>query len=355
MHRDTQYEACVQYGRDNAVMRLLAAILVLFAPQWAFSAEDSRKPTELNVSIAMFDPGIPADRSTHRALEVFPRVRKIEALYLPFVLRNVLTSQREWGAIRVVPDSDVAAELLIHGAIVRSDGNILVLHIRAVDALGHVWVDRDFSGGTNDNVLYEEVAASLIAARGDLDSKALGDIVEISLLRYAQNLAPAAFDDYLQENPDDTFTIRRLPASNDPMVERIERIRGVEYVFTDAVDAKFRELSADVETVYDLWREYRRKFSQFKREESLRVRTSPSDADRGSYESIIDRYDHYKWDRQAAEEQEKWAVGFENEMGPTITAIEERVAELEGWVEERYSEWQRILAELFEVETALPD
>ena len=335
--------------------RMLAATLILCAPQWALPADDSRVPSELNISIAMFDPGIPADRSTHRDLDVFPRVRKIEALYLPFVLRNALSSQREWGAIRVVPDSDVAAELLIYGTIVRSDGSILVLHIRAVDARGHVWVDRDFSGDTGNQDLYEEVAASLLAARSILDSKALRGIVEISLLRYAQHLAPAAFDDYLLKNPDDTFTIRRLPASNDPMVERIERIRGVEYVFTDAVDAKFRELSADVETVYELWREYRRKFNQFQREESLRVQTSESNWERGSYDAILERYEHYKWDRQAAEEQEKWAVGFENEMGPTITAIEERVAELEGWVEERYSEWQRILAELFELETELPD
>ena len=335
--------------------RLLAAIFILIAPQWALPADDGRAPSQLNISIAMFDPGIPADRSTHRDLGVFPRVRKIEALYLPFVLRNVLSSQREWGAIRVVPDSDVAAELLIYGTIVRSDGSTLVLHIRAVDARGQVWVDRDFSGSTGNQDLYEEVAASLLAARNILDAKALRDIVETSLLRYAQHLAPAAFDDYLLKNPDDTFTIRRLPASNDPMVLRIERIRGVEYVFTDAVDAKFRELSADVETVYELWREYRRKFNQFQREESLRVQTSESDAERGSYEGIIERYEHYKWDRQAVEEQEKWAVGFENEMGPTITAIEERVAELEGWVEERYAEWQRILAELFELETELPD
>ena len=196
--------------------------------------------------------------------------------------------------------------------------------------------------------------ANLLAARSSLESKALRNIIEISLLRYAQILAPSAFGDYLLENPDSTFSINRLPASNDPMVGRIERIRGVEYVFTDAVDAKFRELSADVETVYDLWREYRRKFNQFKREESLRVQTSQSDAQRGSYEAILERYEHYKWDRQADEEQEKWAVGFENEMGPTITAIEERVEELEGWVEERYSEWQRILDELFELETELP-
>lgn len=336
-------------------MRLLTVALLLLAPQWAVPADDGRAATQLNVSVAMFDTGIPADRSTHRALEIFPRVRKIEALYLPFVLRSVLIRQQEWGAIRVVPDSDLAAELLIFGTIVRSDGDVLVLHIRAVDARGQVWIDRNYSGGTDNHELYEEIAANLVAARDALDSKAIGDIVEISLLRYAQNLAPDAFDDYLKENPDNTFTILRLPASNDPMVGRIERIRGVEYVFTDAVDAKFRELSADVEDVYELWREYRRKFNQFQREESLRVRSSNSDAERGSFEGILERYEHYKWDRQAAEEQEKWAVGFENEMGPTITAIEERVAELEGWVEERYSEWQRLLGELFEVETRLPD
>ena len=159
------------------MMRLLGAILIMIAAQWALAAEDGRASTQLNVSIAMFDPGIPADRSTHRALEVFPRVRKIEALYLPFVLRTVLSEQREWGAIRVVPDSDIAAELLISGAIVRSDGNVLVLHIRAVDARGHVWVDRNFSGGTENEVLYGEIATSLLAERSNLDGKALRDIV----------------------------------------------------------------------------------------------------------------------------------------------------------------------------------
>jgi hypothetical protein len=337
------------------MMRLVATIMLLLAAPTAFSAIEGRQLTQLNISIAMFDPGIPEDRSTHRDQQIFPRVRKIESLYLPFVLRDVLSKQRQWGAIRVVPDSDIAAELLVHGTIVRSDGDVLGLHLRAIDARGYVWIDQTYSGSTQNQDLYTDFAASLLAARNMLDDKALKNIVETSLLRYAQQLAPAAFDEYLQQNADDTFSIRRLPASNDPMVERIERIRGVEYVFTDAVDAKFRELSADVATVYELWREYRRKYTQFQRDESLRVRTSKSDAERGSYEGILERYEQYKWDRQAAEEQEKWAVGFENEMGPTITAIEERVAELEGWVEERYAEWQRILAELFELETELPD
>lgn len=321
----------------------------------AVAADESRDPAHVNISIALFDPGIPEDRALHRDLEVFPRVRKIEALYLPFVLRNVLAAQGEWGAIRVVPDSDVAAELLIYGTIARSDGDQIAMDIRAVDANGRVWVERVFSGPTSDQAVYDDIAAALLAKRNEFDERTMRNIVETSLLRYAQQLAPAAFDDYLQQNQDATYSIKRLPASNDPMVERIERLRGVEYVFTDAVDAKFRELSTDVETVYELWREYRRQFKRFQREESLHVQTSRSDAERGSYEAMMERYETYKWDRQAAEEQENWAIGFENEMGPTIEAIDARVEELEGWVEDRYSEWQRILGELFELETELPD
>ena len=328
---------------------------ILLQSATGIAADESRDPARLNVSIALFDPGIPENRALHRDLEVFPRVRKIEALYLPFVLRNVLAAQGEWGAIRVVPDSDVAAELLIYGTIARSDGDEIAMNIRAVDANGRVWVERIFSGATSNQDVYKEIAVALQTKRDEFDERALRNIIETSLLRYAQQLAPAAFDDYLQQNDDATYSIKRLPASNDPMVERIERLRGVEYVFTDAVDAKFRELSTDVETVYELWRDYRRQFKHFQREESLRVQTSRSDAERGSYEAILERYENYKWDRQAAEEQENWAIGFENEMGPTIEAIETRVDELEGWVEDRYSEWQRILGELFEIETALPN
>ena len=343
----------MQYRGNRALSRVAILLTALLLPLVSPADEAARDTSRLNVSIAIFDAGIPADRSVHRDQEVFPRVRKIEALYLPFVLRNVLTSSNEWGAIRVVPGTDKAAELLINGTIQRSDGDSLVLRIQAADASGRIWVDRDFSGIANDQQIYTDIAAALSESRALLDDKALRNIVEISLLRYSQELAPAAFGDYLEQT-DSTYSIKRLPASNDPMVERIERLRGVEYVFTDAVDAKFRELSADVETVYELWGEYRRQFKRFQQEESLRTQAGQSQLPRDTYDGMLERYERYKWDRQAVEEQENWAVGFENEMGPTITAIEERVAELEGWVEERYAEWQRILAELFEVETAMP-
>ena len=92
----------------------------------------------LNVSIVIFDPGVPDDKSLHRDLQIFPRIREIEARILPFVLRDTLAGTGGWGAVRVIPEPDVSAELLVTGEIGRSDGEMLELRIRAVDASGVV-------------------------------------------------------------------------------------------------------------------------------------------------------------------------------------------------------------------------
>ena len=324
---------------------------------------------ELNVSITVFDAGVPADPSTHRELMVFPKIRRIEALFLPFVLRDTMVETNEWGAVRVVPEPDVAAELLVTGEIVGSDGETLSLQVRAIDATGRVWIDKPYAGKWGGSAedgdtrpgesgyqkLYDEIAGDLRVARSALDGKDLKAIVEISRLRYAVQLAPTAFGDFLTTTPDGLFALNRLPAENDPMLERIERIRSVEYVITDTVDEKYQELFTEVARTYNLWRKYSRKFGDFQIEEAKRQAYEKSDAPQGSYEAIRGIYDNYRWDRMAAQEQEHWARGFDNEVGPTVDRLESRIAELEGWVDGEYAEWQRLLAEIFELESGLMD
>ncbi len=317
----------------------------------SISGQDAHS-TALNVSIAVFDPGVPADRSLHRAQQVFPRIREIEAMFLPFLLRDKLARTREWGAVRVVPQPDVAAELLVSGTIVRSNGETLELNIRAVDASGRVWLDKAFAGPVINQSLYGEISKSLREVRAELHDEALTDIVEISLLRYANQLAPSAFGAYLNEADDGTFTIIRLPAKNDPMLDRIDRIRRTEYVITDTVDAKFQELHAEIASIYELWREYRRKVIGYQNQDARRAQNTSSDAPRGSYEAMKNQYDNYKFSRITAQEQGRLAVAFEDEIGPTVDAVEVRIAELETWVDQRYAEWHRLLEELFEVETS---
>lgn len=353
---------------------LIAAFSILVLPRPVIAeshqagsptAGDQRSVSALNVSIAVFDPGVPANPALYRDLDVFPRVRRIETLFLPFVLREALATTNEWGAVRIVPEPDPAAELLVSGEIIKSDGDTLEIALRAVDASGRVWLDKTYTdaasrgdtmgGASGHPQLYGEIAGDLLSIRAQLDNKALRDIVNLSMLRYANQLAPSAFSEYLTQNADGTFTVNRLPAENDPMLERIERIRNVEYVITDAVDGKFQELHAEIDSIYELWREYRREFALYQVKELERLQSKRSDAPRGSYEAMKERYDNYKWDRLAVQEQEKWARGFNNEVGPKVMKMESRVAEIEGWVDQQYSEWARILAELFTLETSFEE
>jgi hypothetical protein len=306
---------------------------------------------QLNVSIATFDTGVPDDQSVHRDLQVFPKIREIEAMFLPFVLRQSLVDAGEWGAVRVVPEADHASEILITGKILHSDGEILEVELRATDSRGQEWTNQTYGTTTSYEDLFATFILDLQAQQNSLDQQTLRGIAGLSMMRYAAALAPDAFGDYFEEQPDGTYRLLRLPADSDPMMDRIRRIRSVEYVMTDAIDQKFRELYEEVDSVYEIWRKYRRWYTKFKLEEAQRNEFAQLDADPGSYEALRQLYDNYRMDRLAAQEQDKWVVGFNNEMEPVIEKMQERIDEMNGWVEEGYIEWTRILGELFEIES----
>ena len=321
-----------------------------------------------DVSIAVFDAGIPDDPALHRDLEVFPRIRRVEALFHPFLVLDALARSGGWGALRIVPDADEAAELLVTGEIRHSDGESLTLHVRAVDATGRVWLDEEITGNVTDDYankeaessgdgsyrrLFDAIAAELEGVRSNLTPREIQTISEVSLLRYAQQIAPRAFGGFMTAAPDGSVTVHRLPARDDPMIGRVALVRSTEYVITDTVDAKFRELHGEIASVYDVWRRYRRKVLEYEQEDVRRAQDTASKGDRGSYTAIRNAYDNYKYHRVTQQEQDKLAIAFENEVGPTVVSIEARVDELQAWIDAKYAEWRRILEELHEIETSL--
>jgi hypothetical protein len=350
-------------GVGRAVSMIIGLCLCLAPPQVG------AQTAALNVSIQVFDPGLPSDESSYRELDVFPRIRNFEALLLPFALRETLASSAQWGAVRIVPEPDEAAELLITGRILHSDGITLSLQINAIDASGRAWLDKTYTDTPSANNssnpaatgaqvfhgIYASVAADLQAVKDTLDRKTMQRIAEISMLRHAATLLPSAFADHLSEHPDGTYTVLRLPATSDPMFDRTQKIRNVEYVMTDAVDEKFQQLHGDIARTYDFWRKYRREYAEYLIEEANWQASDRSDAAAGSFEAVERSYDNYRWARMAEQEQRKWAAAFDNEVGPAVGRIESRVAELDDWVDNNYAEWQRLLAEIFSLETGLTE
>ena len=359
----------------RVIYRLVAAPLVAFVvaatspaalPQSATALVAATSDgSALNVTIPVFDPGIPDDPSVFRELQVFPRIRQIEARLMPFLLRETLVESEQWGAVRVVTKPDAAAELQLYGTIFRSNGDWLDLRIRAVDATKYVWFDRIFSiqaskesvtrqgdkGTPEFKAIYTEIAAELAALRDSLGDAAVSNIKGTSLIRYASELAPTAFSGYIEQSDDGTLRLLRLPARSDPMLIRIEKIRNTEFLITDAVDAKYREFKADLARTYRVWREYRRKVADYEAWNVRFAEAKADDAERGSWESIKHQYDAYKYDRITAQERDRLAVAFNTEVAHTVDAMETRVAELNDWVEKGSLEWHSLLEELFELET----
>lgn len=292
-------------------------------------------------------------------------VRTAETRFLPMYLRYSLEQAGNFGAVRVLPVADNGAELKISGEIVRSDGAVLELAIKASDSTGRLWLDRSFSGSaiasetlSGDAIaedafagLFSDIVRELQRQLAALSAEEVNRIETVALLRYGLALVPAAFAPYLAEDANGVATIKRLPAADDPILSRIVGIREREYLFIDVVDEAYGRFYTDVKPVYDLWRQFQREQTDSTSVRTERELAARSDFPRGSYRSLQENYNNYRWAKLQELYVDELGEGFTNEVEPTQLQLEDSVFRLSGTLEQQYREWRRILAELFALET----
>ncbi len=328
------------------------------------SASDEDR--QLDVGLVILDPGIPADASTYSRSGIFPEIRKAEARYIPVLLRQVLQEANAWGVVRVFPETPAGIELLVTGRILASDGQRLALAFTARDSTGRVWLQRSYLDEAADADypvqpgsdpyadLYRRVANDLLAVRRSLDARELHAIREVALLRYAANLAPEAFDGYLEQGEDGRFRLLRLPATDDPMLQRVETIRNQEHLFIDTVDEQYVDLYEQMAETYNLWRQFGREQAIYSQEYQQRALDSDRRGQRGSFVALEQVYTNYKGVKIQQQELDELATGFNNEVTPTVMEVSGRVFRLNGSLDGQYREWRDILRRIFALESGLP-
>lgn len=326
------------------------------------TAEDAM----LDVGLAIFDPGIPADGSTHSKLGIFPEIRKAEAQFMPVLLRQVLLASNAWGVVRVLPDEQNSSELLVTGKILQSNGSSLVVQITARDATGRAWLDKTYrdiaserdypasEGGDPYIDLYRQIANDLLAVRLGLDTRQLQAIRLVALMRYAASLSEDAFGSYLQQDPEGIYSVVRLPADGDPMMARVERIRNQEHLFVDTVDEQYVTLYEEMAPTYNLWRQYGREQALYQQDYEARAQNKERIGRRGTFSGMEQTYSTYKQIKIQEQDLDEMALGFNNEVAPTVMEASGRVFRLSGTLETQYNEWRSILRDIFALETGLP-
>ncbi|PZN35187.1 MAG: hypothetical protein DIU71_00600 [Proteobacteria bacterium] len=348
----------------------------------------------LDIGVHLFDPNIPADEAQQEKQRIFPEVRKAEARYVAMQIRNTLESTGHWGQVRVLPAGADALDVQVKGKILESTGMKLELEVAVADATGREWFRKvyeqpadtrsyhDSSGQVRDPFqnLYSNLANDILAYRERLAAADIENVRRVSELRFAAELAPYAFADYLSaDRRTGVYQVTRLPADDDPLMIRMDRIRERDYALLDTVNEHYALFADNMSEPYTNWRRY--SYTELEAEhEARRAATTRkllgaaaiigglvAGSESGTYVgqaaataavfggayAIKSGFDKGAEVKMRAESVRQLGQSFQAEVQPMVVEVEGRTLQLQGTAEEQYREWRRLLKELYENETGL--
>jgi hypothetical protein len=346
----------------------------------------------VDVAIDLFSPGVSDAPASPLLLKgIRSAVRKSEARYVPIHLRNTLQSTGQWGAVRVVPGGAVWAELLVSGAIEKSNGKDLEVRVVARDATGRVWVekkykrradttayakDRPVDGRDPFQVLYNRIANDLVRAREKRKPKELAEVREVARLRFAASMAPDPYAAYLAAGKKGSTRVERLPAADDPMIVRISAIRDRDHMFVDTLNEYYADFYARMDKPYDDWRAYsyteQAALDSINRESTLKkvlggiavlggILMDPRD-DHGVKDVLIlggiaavqSGFEDGKEGGIHKAALTELADSFEGEVTPLLVDVDGKVVQLTGSAEAQFTKWRQLLQEIAATDQPLP-
>lgn len=349
----------------------------------------------LDVGIQVFDPGLPEDAEELSKLAedgVHLDVRKSEARYIPIHLKRTLQSSGFWGAVRLVPAAS-SVDVMVKGTIHKSTGKDLELSIDVTDAIGKSWLQERFKREADLSAyeagafgqadpfqsLYHEIANEILTARRKLDDDYIREVRTVSRLKFAADLAPGPFADYLNTDKKGRYAINRLRAREDPMMGRVARIRERDYMFIDTLNEYYADFYARMDEPYDYWRAYSyeeqvaleklKKASRWERilgaaaiiggvvASSRGGRTGRNAGEVaviGGIAAIQDSFEKSEEAKMHAEALRELAASLDSDVAPLLLEVEGEVMRLSGSVETQYATWRDLLRDIFASETGLP-
>jgi hypothetical protein len=352
----------------------------------------------LDVAVVLFDPGVPDGDIDKEVLEellrvgTFVHIRRTEARYMTVHLSDTLQKSGHWGAVWVTPAAALVADLQVTAEILHSDGDRVELAVQAVDAAGRVWLDDEYEMSTAAGAynrqrypdrdpyqdVFNSIANDLAEIQAGLSAREAENLRAIAALRFAGDISPEAYGDYLEVDRKGTYSLNRLPAENDPQFDRTLRVREREHLFIETLNEHYQAFYQSADDSYNGWREFSREEAIAIRElqRSSRWRTTlgiasvvasvlygaNSDGDFTSrmlrdammytgMDLIKTAAVHRQEKRLHTEALEELSTSFDDELMPMVVEIEGTQHRLTGTADVQYAEWRDLLLELYTAET----
>jgi len=352
----------------------------------------------LNISIQAFNPGeLPQAPKDRQGLSM--EIREAEARFLPIHLKHTFQRTGYWGAVRVVPESDINGELLVNGIIEMSDGESVVLNVEVVDARNVVWFRKVYAETTRPEEhngvepekedafqdLFNSIANDIAQYRNSLSQAEINEIRQVADLKYAQFMAPDSFNGYLAMTPEGRLYIQRLPAKDEPMLDRVSQIKIRDEMLVDTINDYYDIYYHDLWQPYANWRKFRQEevsaLRKLEREALAKqilgitaivgavalgattdyetaMRTQPIQEALivgGAY-SMYSGYQANQEGRINKDAIEELGISFAAEAEPLVIQVEGQTVRLTGSAEQQYTKWRSMLKQIYAQETGFtPD
>ena len=340
----------------------------------------------LDVGVRLFDPNSAA--LTEEEIFTSPEIRKAEARFMPTVLADTLQKSGHWGAVRVAPSETGVSDIVVDGKILESTGEKLALEISISDASGAHWYTKQYEGFASKysydakvapepfQDVYNRITNDLAIARAKLSPAEAKRLRTISELRFAESFAPKAFSGFLEKDKNGRFSVRRLPAENDPMLVRIRSIRERDNLFVDTLQDYYNGFSRQMSAPYQDWRKESYTESIAYRElraqatgrtiagvasiiAGIAAQTGDSYATRaagtvgiiGGAAMVKSGFDKRAESKMHAETLKELGGSLGAEIEPQVIDLEDHSVTLTGSVQDQYTQWREILHGIYEAET----
>lgn len=345
----------------------------------------------LDVGVTVFDVGnIQPDVA--EKLGTTEDIRQAESHYMPYHLKQVLQGSAHWGAVRVVPDGYDNVDLLIQSRLFDSNGEEMHVKFLVTDATGKIWMEKEYDveiGGLDYaraqkveedpfQSVYHHFANDLAAFKQKLNSDILKTIRTTSRMRFAADLAPEPYADYL-EKQGDRHRLMRLPADDDPVMDRLMQVRESEALFIDTLDKLYEVFYLKMDEAYLNWRKFNETemeaLHELKRSSFMRVAGGIAliaaaialelgdVSDTATLRQVMVLaggaviVDGVNISKQKAIHQAgvtELGASFSADLESVVVEFNDKQIELSGTVEEQFQQWRGMLRQMYRDETGFP-
>ena len=286
--------------------------------------------------------------------------RETEAQLLGAKQRRVFENAGQWGVVRLYPQPSLIPQLMLDMVVLQSDGRQLRVHAMLTGVHGATLLSDTYlgyasseGGLTADNEdpftdLFHRIHND-VATKVALMPESEDYLRQLSFLRYAQQLAPQAFEAYLSREGE-SWQLLRAPAEQDPMYQRISKLREYELLFVDTIDEQLTSALREIDTAYRLWLRASKEQLDWLEKRRARGVNAEGLADDSAFARHQAVYAAYRSLKIHEQELFELVLDLESESRSTALEIEETVVTLEGTLEQQYREWREALAKIMMLE-----